>query len=180
LTWEGRDGILTHTGNKDPATLEGQIVKIADRIAYINHDIDDAIRAGILSAAELPSDLVNIFGKYQSTRINTMVNDLVEASQDKDKIQMSEKIAAATDALRDFMFERVYLNPVAKSESSKAKGILKALFEYYLEHPEELPAEFRRTEEDLKIKVCDYLAGMTDQYAVRTFDSLFVPKAWMV
>jgi len=180
LTWEVRDGILTHTGNKDPATLEGQIVKIADRIAYINHDIDDAIRAGILSAAELPSDLVNIFGKYQSTRINTMVNDLVEASQDKDKIQMSEKIAAATDALRDFMFERVYLNPVAKSESSKAKGILKALFEYYLEHPEELPAEFRRTEEDLKIKVCDYLAGMTDQYAVRTFDSLFVPKAWMV
>lgn len=105
---------------------------------------------------------------------------MVNASLDKDKIQMSPEIGKSTDALRDFMFEKVYLNPVAKSESDKAKGVLKALFKYYLENPADLPVEFWPSEEELKTKVCDYLAGMSDQYAIKTFDALFVPKAWMV
>lgn len=180
LTWEVRDGILRHTNEEEAATLEGQTVKIADRIAYINHDIDDAIRAGIIAESDLPKDLIAIFGKYQSVRINTMVTDLVNTSLGKDKIQMSREIGESTDALRDFMFEKVYLNPVAKSESDKAKGILKVLFDHYLENPLELPAEFLKTEEDIKTKVCDYLAGMTDQYAIKIFSALFIPKAWIV
>ncbi len=180
LTWEVRDGILHHTGDENPSTLEGQIVKTADRIAYINHDIDDAIRANVISQDDLPPDLVRILGKYHSMRINTMVVDLVENSIDKDKIQMSGTISEATDNLRDFMFDRVYLNSTVKGESSKAKDILKALFSHYREHSGELPKELLRLKDELNVKVCDYLAGMTDRYAIRRYEEIFIPASWMV
>ena len=180
LTWEVKDGIQHHTGDVSSFTLEGQIVKIADRIAYINHDIDDAVRGGIITQEDLPADLIAILGKYHSTRINTMVVDLVENSLDKDRIEMSEKIGKATDRLRDFMFERVYLNSKAKSESQKAMGVLKALFAYYTENPQELPAEFQQGEEELSVRVCDYLAGMTDRYAIHSFEDHFLPQTWLV
>lgn len=180
LTWEVRDGILYHTGDVSPSTLEGQIVKIADRIGYINHDIDDAIRADVISQNDIPAELIETLGKYHSKRINAMVVDLVENSVDKESIQMSETVSRATDNLREFMFERVYLNRNVKSESFKAKNILKALFSHYLEHPEELPEEFLHLEDELSIQVCDYLAGMTDRYAIRKYEALFIPKSWMV
>jgi dGTPase len=180
LTWEVKDGILNHTGEARPSTLEGQIVKVADRIAYINHDIDDALRGGIITRDDLPPDLIDVLGKYHSTRINTMVVDLVENSVDQDTVQMSERVGAATDRLREFMFERVYLNSEAKSESQKAMGVLKALFGYFIENPQELPAELGEGKEELSVRVCDYLAGMTDRYAIHSFEQHFLPQTWLV
>jgi dGTPase len=181
LTWEVRDGILNHTGPVRPATLEGQIVKIADRIAYINHDIDDAIRGGILKPEDLPQDLIEVLGHRHGIRINNMVNDLVEASRGRPVITQSNEFAEAMNKLRDFLFERVYTDPIAKSEDKKAKGVLRRLFLYYFEHPEALPAEFYpENQEELVKKVCDYVAGMTDRFAIRTYQKIFVPKTWMV
>jgi dGTPase len=181
LTWEVRDGILNHTGEIFPATLEGQIVKIADRIAYINHDIDDAIRGGILVEDKLPSEPIRILGSRHSLRINYMVDDMVENSKGSDVIKMSPECFRAMNDLRDFLMSNVYINSLAKTEDEKAKKVLRALFFYYLDHPERLPTEFRSEHEfDLPIKVCDYVAGMSDRYALREFEILFVPKSWMV
>ncbi|MBI4744812.1 MAG: deoxyguanosinetriphosphate triphosphohydrolase [Actinobacteria bacterium] len=180
LCREVKDGILNHTGETVPATLEGQIVRIADRIAYINHDIDDAIRAGIISDEDLPVELVKLLGHHQSIRINTMAIDMVKHSFDKDRIQMSDEIGTAMDELRNFMFQNVYLSSAAKSENQKAKGVLISLFNYYSKHPNELPSEFKRENEKLEVNICDYLAGMTDRYAVKVFEMLFLPQAWMV
>ncbi|MBE6593307.1 MAG: deoxyguanosinetriphosphate triphosphohydrolase, partial [Ruminococcaceae bacterium] len=144
LTWEVRDGIVNHTGKNMASTLEGVIVKYADRIAYINHDIDDACRAGILSERDIPSELRSILGESHSDRINTMVMSIVNASEGKPTIAMEAEIGAATDALRAFLFERVYRNPIAKSEEGKAEDMLSYLFEYYVKHPEKLPDVYRR------------------------------------
>lgn len=181
LTWEVRDGILNHTGDTDPETFEGKIVKIADRIAYINHDIDDAVRAGILDIQEIPGRIIDLFGRHQGLRINNMVSDLVEYSKDKDIISMSPECMQAMQELRSFMFERVYLGSEAKSENDKAKNVISSLFFLYLEKPGLLPVEFQTSQaNELPIKVSDYIAGMTDRYAIKTFEEHFIPKVWMV
>lgn len=180
LTMEVRDGILNHTGQSPlPATLEGRIVRIADRIAYVNHDIDDAIRAGILTEEELPEGPIRVLGKRHNQRIDTLVRDLVESSRDKGDILLSEEVAAALDELRDFLFARVYVGSVAKQEEDKAIMVLRQLFHYYFEHPEEMPREFRDGEEDLRVRVCDYVAGMTDRYAMRKYQEHFLPRVWV-
>ncbi len=180
LTWEVRDGILNHTGRCMASTLEGIIVKFADRIAYINHDIDDACRAGILSVEEIPKDLRELLGEDHSTRINTMVTSVIEASADSDTICMTPEVQSATDRLRAFLFEAVYTNSVAKSEDGRAKELLGALFRYFEVHPEEMPELYRRNAETEGVArcVCDFISGMTDRYAIETYQELFIPRIW--
>ena len=180
LTYEVRDGIVNHTGSNMASTLEGVIVKYADRIAYINHDIDDACRAGILDPDDIPQSISDVLGDGHSTRINTMVSSLIENSYDKPYIKMSEDVGRATDDLRAFLFERVYQNPIAKSEDSKAKELLMKLFEYYVAHPSKMPENYTKNLEDEGVErcVCDFLSGMTDRYAIETYNDLFVPKIW--
>lgn len=180
LTWEVRDGILNHTGSSPlPATLEGKIVRIADRIAYVNHDVDDAIRAGILTEKDLPRSTVEVLGKHHSQRIDTLVKDIVRESAGKSDILMSPEVEAALNELRDFLFQRVYVGSVAKQEEDKAVVVLRSLFHYYLDHPEEMPVEFQEGEEELRVRVCDYVAGMTDRYALRKYQEIFLPKVWV-
>ena len=180
LTWEVRDGIVNHTGKNMASTLEGVIVKYADRIAYINHDIDDACRAGILSERDIPSELRSILGESHSDRINTMVMSIVNASEGKPTIAMEAEIGAATDALRAFLFERVYRNPIAKSEEGKAEDMLSYLFEYYVKHPEKLPDVYRRRcgIDSAERCSCDFISGMTDRYAIEVYTDLCIPKVW--
>ncbi len=180
LTWEVRDGIVNHTGEHLASTLEGIIVKYADRIAYINHDIDDACRAGILSSEDLPKDIVAILGQTNSQRINTMVTSVIEASNGKPWIKMTDEVGDATNRLRDFLFENVYRNPIAKHEDAKAKELLIKLFEYYVEHPEQMPATYYKNVENEPVTrcVCDFVSGMTDRYAIETYRELFIPEVW--
>lgn len=180
LTYEVRDGILNHTGPNDPETLEGQIVKIADRIAYINHDIDDALRARIITEDQLPQEIISKLGKYQGQRINSMVLDLIQHSAELEKIHMGPEVGKMTEDLREFMFSNVYLNSTAKSENDKAIGVLSALFKHYTENPQELPKEYSIVFEPLESRVIDYIAGMTDHYAIRTYERLFIPTAWVL
>ena len=180
LTFEVRDGILNHTGKNMASTLEGVIVKYADRIAYVNHDIDDACRAGILSLSDIPSDVLKLLGKTHSERINTLVSSVVTASAGKPPIAMTEEVEAAFDRLRTFMHENVYTNPVAKAEEDKAMALLERLYEYYLAHPEEMPGLYvGNIERDGVARcVCDYISGMSDRYAIETYRELFIPKVW--
>ena len=182
LTYEVRRGILCHSGPEIAETLEGRIVRYADRIAYINHDIDDAMRAGILTNEDIPREISEILGCTHAQRINSLVSDLVSASMGKTEILMTPRVEDAMLALRSFMFERVYRNPVAKGEESKAKLIIQELYRCYVKHPEKLPADFRaRMDEDgLPRVVCDYVAGMTDKYAIYKFEEFFVPTAWSI
>ncbi|MCE5188284.1 MAG: deoxyguanosinetriphosphate triphosphohydrolase [Eubacteriales bacterium] len=181
LTFEVRDGILNHKKNGNAITLEGHVVSLADRIAYINHDIDDAMRAGVLLESDLPQDCVRVLGNSHAKRINTMILDVVEQSFDKPDVRMSAEVSVQFEALREFMFERVYRNPVAKSEEEKAKRLIRELYAYYLEHTELLAGEYAKyLEQDGKERaVADYIAGMTDNYAVSEYVRIFVPKAWM-
>jgi dGTPase len=180
LTWEVRDAIVNHTGECAASTLEGAIIKYADRIAYINHDIDDACRAGILSVESIPKELRKTLGETHSERINTMVMAVIEASREQPSISMTPDIQEATDELRKFLFSSVYLNPVAKSEESKAKALLIQLFDYYTEHPEKMPELYRRNigEEGVKRCAADFVSGMTDRYAIENFKEIFVPEVW--
>lgn len=180
LTWEVRDGIVNHTGKCMASTLEGVIVKFADRIAYINHDIDDACRAGILSEDDIPKELREILGNGHSQRINTMVTSVIRASTGKPTIAMEPPIWEATDRLRDFLFESVYRNPIAKSEESKARELLMRLFEYFVKHPDRMPDLYRRNCESETVErcVCDFLSGMTDRYAIEVYSELYIPKVW--
>ncbi len=181
LTFEVRDGILNHTGPNLPSTKEGEIVRLADRIAYINHDIDDALRANVITDADLPADLIDVLGKHHGTRVNNMVNDMIETSLASGKITLSDDFALAMNQLRDFLFERVYVGSLAKEEVPKAKKVVEMLFFYYLENPSKMPEEFApKGEEVLAVKICDYVAGMTDRFAIKRFEELFIPKAWMV
>ena len=176
LTKEVRDGILHHSGEIPAQTLEGRIVHLADRIAYINHDIDDACRAGVLRPEEVPQEL----GACHSERINTLVMDIIQASDGKPEIHMSEKISEAMQNLRGFMFRHVYRISAALHEEQKVRRMIRQMFEYYSENPDEMPNEFRETaySEGIEIAVCDYIAGMTDRYAVAVYSELFIPKAW--
>ena len=182
LTHEVRMGILGHTGERIPQTLEGQIVRRADRIAYVNHDIDDAIRAGILVQADIPDSISRVLGHTHSQRIDTLVCDLILVSREAGAITMSPEVDTALQDLRSFMFERVYRNPMAKGEESKAKDMLKRLYGYYYAHPEALPEDFQpqMSFEGLERIVCDYIAGMTDKYAVDKFTELFTPAGWRI
>ena len=179
---EVREGIVGHTGSVIPKTLEGQIVRRADQIAYVNHDIDDAIRAGILTAEDIPRDLAAILGENQRDRINTLVCDIIFTSREAGSICMTPEIQKALADLRSFMFARVYHNPVAKGEESKARDMLQMLFRFYVDHPEQLPADFQPqlSFDGLGRTVCDYIAGMTDNYAIEKFNEIFVPSGWNV
>ncbi|HWQ97357.1 MAG TPA: deoxyguanosinetriphosphate triphosphohydrolase [Clostridia bacterium] len=181
LTFEVRDGILHHKKTGTPATLEGVVVSLADRIAYINHDIDDAIRAGVLKESDLPAECVRVLGNSHGKRINTMILDVVEQSAGKPAVTMSARMYEQFDSLRDFMFENVYKNPKAKSEEEKAKRVIHELFEYYLSHTEQLTGEYAKylVIDGKERAVADYIAGMTDNYAVSEYMRIFVPKAWM-
>lgn len=180
LTYEVRDGIVNHTGSHMASTLEGVIVKFADRIAYVNHDIDDACRAGILSTDDIPKDLLDVLGHTHSARINTLVTDVVTASKGSNAIMMSHKVEAAFLTLREFMYANVYTNSVAKAEEEKAVDLLCRLYEYYFTHPEEMPKLYVRNIERDGVGrcVCDFIAGMTDRYAIETYRELFIPKVW--
>ena len=182
LTKEVRDGIVNHRTSGNPSTMEGKIVRLSDKIAYINHDIDDAIRGKILSESDLPVEFTNILGHSKKERLNTMIYDIVNNSLDEPDIIMSVRIESAMKGLREFMFKNVYSNPVAKGEEIKAKRMLTQLYNYYLYHIEEMPEEYIwlinvRKERPERV-VCDYIAGMTDQYSVRKFEELFVPSFW--
>ena len=182
LTYEVRMGILGHTGPFVPETMEGQIVRWADRIAYVNHDIDDAIRAGILAREDLPKFVQKTLGNTHSVRINTLVCDMIVTSRESGKIMLTDPVEKALNELREFMFERVYRNPVAKGEEAKAKDMLKRMYEYYYTHPEALPEDFQpqMSMEGMERTVCDYIAGMTDNYAVDKYTELFIPMGWNV
>ena len=179
LTVEVRDGMLNHSGANRASTLEGQLIKYADRIAYINHDIDDAIRAGILKAGDLPRDLTEILGDTHSKRISTMVNAVIAYGTDGD-IGMTEPHWEATMKLRSFMFENVYFNSAAKSEDSKVADMIEHIYEYFRKQPDKLPPEYQANieEDGVERSICDYIACMTDRYALALFEELFVPKTW--
>lgn len=181
LTWEVRDGILNHTGSSMASTLEGIIIKYADRIAYINHDIDDACRAGILSEDDIPRDICEVLGDRHSARINTLVCDIIKESTGVPEIRMSEDVGRAMMKLRDFLFERVYFNPQAKSEDNKAMELLARLYDYFVKHPEKLPELYYRNTatESVERCVCDFVSGMTDRYAIDLYKELFIPNVWV-
>jgi dGTPase len=176
LTAAVRDGILRHSsGAGEPATLEGKIVRLVDRIAYINHDIDDAVRAGVLSVGDLPADEIAVLGETGSARIDRLVHDLVEHSERAGDIVQGEDVGGAMLRLRTFMFEHVYLAPTARAEHARIERVLRELFEWYLEHPDELPPG-----DSLEDRVIDWLAGMTDRYAIRAWTERFVPQGLAV
>lgn len=179
LTWETRDGILGHSGDHLPETLEGQVVRISDRIAYINHDIDDAKRAGVITESDLPAEHTNILGHTAPERITTLVNDLITNSAGQPQIKMSPEIQTAMNELRKWMFDHVYLSETAKKEEPKAERLIQALFFYYLESFDEIPDEYRFNVNDNEVQiVIDFVAGMTDRFALRQYEKLFVPKSW--
>ena len=182
LSHEVRNGILCHTGAPWPATLEGIVVRRCDQIAYVNHDIDDAIRAGILTNEDIPSAITDVLGHSHSVRINTLVTDIINVSREAGAIQLSPAVEKALKDLRSFMFENVYRSPVAKAEESKAKAMLCKLFEYYMANPQALPEDFhpQMSFEGLERTVCDYIAGMTDNYAVDKYTEIFIPAGWNV
>jgi dGTPase len=181
LTWEVRDGIVNHTWSMPmPATLEGQVARVADRVAYVNHDVDDAIRAGILIPADLPAAVTTTLGPTHGARVNVLVTDMVRQSEDAGEVTLSEPVLAALDELRTFLFDRVYLRPQARIEQEKAIGLVRALLVYYLEHAEEVPAEYRSAPGDLPTRVADYIAGMTDRFALRRYEELFLPQSWLL
>jgi dGTPase len=181
LTWEVRDGILHHPWSMpEPATLEAQVVRFADRIAYLNHDVDDAIRAGVLQVEELPVGPVRVLGRTHAERIDTLVTDLVAASEDAPEIGLSPSVFEAMDELRRFLFSHVYLRPSARAEQEKAIELLGELFRHFLRHPEEIPDEYHSAPGDLPTRVADYVAGMTDRYALRTYERLSLPRGWLL
>jgi dGTPase len=181
LTWEVRDGILHHPWSMPaPSTLEAQVVRFADRIAYVNHDVDDAQRAGVLSVDELPAEALDVLGATHAERINALVTDLVAASEDGPEVSLSPPVFRALDVLRDFLFSEVYLRTAADDEHDRAIKLLRELFAYYLDHPDELPPEYHRVPGDLPTRVADFIAGMTDRYAVRTYEQLFLPRGWLL
>lgn len=182
LTREVRDGIVNHRTSGKPSTMEGKIVRLSDKIAYINHDIDDAIRGRILCESDLPEKYTKVLGHSKKERLNTMIYDIVNNSDSKPDIIMSDDISAAMTGLRAFMFENVYSNPIAKGEEKKAKTMLISLYEYYMNNISEIPEEYicliDKKNQKAERVVCDYIAGMSDQYSVRKFEELFVPIAW--
>jgi len=180
LTGEVLDGILCHTGPKLADTLEGQIVRLADKIAYINHDIDDAIRAGILKETDLPKEAIEILGVGQSTRIDAMVHGTIDASTDSPIIKMTDAAQHGFDLLHEFLFSNIYFGSKAKVEETKAQGIVEMLYKYFTENPKKIPSEYKLIlkNEGASRAACDYISSMTDVFATDTFTKLFIPKSW--
>jgi dGTPase len=182
LTWEVRDGIRNHGTSCHPATLEGQIVRLCDKISYIHHDMDDAIRAGILNEDDVPGDLRDLLGHSTRERLNTFVHDIVNTSSGMGKVKMSPAIAEAMKDLRTFMFENLYTNAAAKGEENKAELMVRELYGYYISNPDKMPADYYRMIEEngeaAERVVCDYISGMTDQYSMMKFREIFIPQSW--
>jgi dGTPase len=183
LTMEVRDGIVNHQMSTLPFTLEGQIVRLSDKIAYIHHDMDDAIRGGILTEDDVPEKIAKVVGRTLGERLDRFIHDIIRTSQGRPVIEMSEEVSKAFMDMRAFMFESVYTNPVAKAEEVKAEKMVETLYEYYMTHSDELPAPHReRIETGTPVykAVCDHISSMSDRYAIMTFESLFVPRTWGV
>ncbi|MCS7224793.1 MAG: deoxyguanosinetriphosphate triphosphohydrolase [Armatimonadetes bacterium] len=196
LTYEVLDGIAYHSkGMRDwdprgddqhlPSTLEGQVVRLADRIAYVNHDIDDAIRAGVLTLEDVPSEIRKVLGETHSARITTLVLNVIESTPPSGPVTLSEPVASALNRLKDFLFEKVYQDSQqVKAETEKCQVVISSLFKYYYHHPNEMPPPFceraRESDKEKARQVCDYIAGMTDRYAIDQFYRLFVPQGWQV
>ena len=183
LSWEVRDGILNHQTIGSPSTLEGQIVQKSDKIAYIHHDMDDAMRAGILTEEEVPDSITSVAGSTTGARLDYFIHDMIRTSQGKNMIAMSGPAEKAMKEMRAFMFRRVYSDPVAKAEESRAEKLIEVLYEYYFTHVDALPVFFQRmiVDETTKMRaVCDCISAMSDHFAISTYEELFVPKAWSV
>ena len=183
LTYEVRDGIRNHQTTGKPHTLEGKIVRFSDKIAYIHHDMDDAVRGGILKESDVPAEIRDVLGSTPGARLNCFIHDIVTNSMDKDDIIMSEPIAEAMQKLRRFMFDRVYENPEAKSEESKAEGLMETLYFYYLKNLDKLPEEYLNIlseGEPRERVVCDYVGAMSDRFAIAVYEELYIPKSWQI
>ena len=182
LTYEVRRGILCHTGPDQAETLEGRLLRLADKIAYINHDIDDAMRGKIIYPMDIPLSVSQVLGFTSTDRINTLTVDIITQSAGKNEIVQSPACREAMDQLRTFMFDSVYHNPIAKGEEGKAQDVIRRLFEFYTKDPDKLPSEYQdiRVEEGVERAVCDYISGMTDKYAVEQFANAFIPRSWSV
>ncbi|MGN0396095.1 MAG: deoxyguanosinetriphosphate triphosphohydrolase [Coprococcus sp.] len=183
LTWEVRDGILNHKSICMPSTMEGQAVRLADKIAYVNHDIDDAIRGNILKEDDLPTNVTAVLGHNTRDRLNLLIHDVISASEGKKQVIMSDDIADALGKLRSYMFKYLYTNPIAKSEEAKADKMIRKLFEYFMEDVSRLTnecVEMIYMGEDKETVVCDYISGMTDNYAIEIFKNIYIPKSWKV
>ena len=181
LTWEVRDGILNHRTSGNPSTLEGQVVRLSDKIAYIHHDMDDAIRGGILTEADVPKEICEVIGSSPTERLDHFIHDIVTNSMDKDDILMSEPVAEAMTKIRQFMFERVYKNPIAKSEEGKAEMLMETLYQHFLKHLDDLPEEYLNllsVGEPREKVVCDYVGAMTDRFAIAVYEDIYIPKSW--
>lgn len=182
LTYEVLDGIQNHQSVGKPSTLEGKVVQMSDKIAYVNHDIDDAIRGGIIKASDIPAEYTKIVGHSLRSRLSSAIHNIIMNSFEKDYVAMTPEYEAAMKGLRSWMFENVYTNPVAKGEEHKAEAMIEQLFAYYMEHPEMVPSEYHEYREirgeSLEQAICDYIAGMTDKYFVSTYTEIMIPKAW--
>lgn len=180
LTWEVRNGIERHTSGEPAATLEGRIVRLADRVAYINHDMDDAVRAGVLQEEDVPLEIRQALGDRRTSRIDTLVTSIAENSGED--IRMDPETETYFLQLHDFLFASLYHNPVAKNEEKKVDGLVRRMFEYYVANPDQLPDEYRpiREQEGIQRAVCDYIAGMTDNYALDMYHTLFIPRGWSI
>ncbi len=178
LTFEVRDGILNHKITGNPQTLEGKAVSLSDRIAYLNHDVEDAIRAGVINANDIPKEVTEILGTSSASRINAMITSVYNTSHAKNTVDMSNEVKSAMTILREFMFERVYFNSVARGEEERASNMITELYAYFKLNPDKLPKIYKELLEDnsLDTVICDYISGMTDRYAVTVFKSIFVPK----
>ncbi len=179
LSFEVRNGILNHRSGMKPATLEGMVVQLSDKIAYLNHDFDDACRAGILNEDDIPSPIRVVLGSSAIDRLDTMVRDVIENSSGKDRVSMSDEVAKASKGLREFMFKHLYRNSVAKAHDHKADGIIVALYNYFAENPNMMNEVYREEYKESGIEaVKDYIAGMTDKYVVKEYEKIFIPKGW--
>ncbi len=178
LTFEVRDGILNHSGGGTAATLEGRVVALADRIAYINHDIDDAVRAGVIKASDIPKEFVALFGDTHSKRISSMICDIIDESYGKNTIAQTSEFRDGMNALRRYMFENVYTSPLAKSEEVKAIKMIEFLYLYFCDNEKKLPEQFVYDSEPVERRVCDFISTMSDTYAVRLFEEIMVPRNW--
>ena len=181
LTWEVRNGILNHQISRMPDTLEGKIVRLSDKIAYIHHDMDDAVRAGVLTEMDVPAEIRAVLGSTPGDRLDAFLHDIITNSTDKNDICMTDSVAKAMRDIRTFMFERVYTNPDIKAEEGKAEELVCTLYDYYFHHPDKLPEENRKMADEgepLERCVCDYVGAMSDRFAIITYNELFVPKSW--
>lgn len=183
LTLEVRDGILNHQTKGNPHTLEGKIVRLSDKIAYIHHDMDDAVRGGILKESDVPKEIVEVIGANTGERLNHFIHDIVTTSMGKDDIMMSEPVAKAMASIRAFMFERVYENPEAKSEEGKAEMLMETLYTHYMKNVDDLPIEFLSFISEGQPKervVCDYVGAMSDRFAIAKYEEIYIPKTWHI